>query len=226
MSVRPRVLVASAERTECDAICDWLRSEGIDPVPGRALEGTLRHMDGMPLDAIIAGVEFAFAGAVKAARTARQSRAPIIALTADRADEAAADRAGYFSASRPISRDVLMCSVTMALAESRPVRRSPRKAVATMEAVAEGLPALLVDVSNEGLRLHLPRSHRPLPPVFTVRVPLVGIVLSVHRCWTRPSAASGAAAGSVCGMALGSNPPAREQGWRRFVDIVPAQPPD
>jgi hypothetical protein len=225
MSMRPRVLVASAERTECEAICDWLRSEGIDPVPARALEGALRQMDGAPLDAIIAGGEFAFQTQVKTTRAVRQSRAPIIALTTDQAAEAAADRAGYFSARRPIARELLMCSVTMALSESRPARRSPRKAVSSIEAVVEGIPADLVDVSNEGLRLHLPRGHRPLPPAFIVKLPLVGIVLSVQRCWTGTSAAPGAPAVSVCGTALGSNPPAREQRWRRFVDIVPAREP-
>jgi hypothetical protein len=226
MSPRPRILVASAERTECDAICDWLRAEGIDPVPARALEGALRLMDGAPLDAIIAGGEIAFKEQVKATRAARQARAPIIALTADRAAEAAADRAGFLSSSRPIDRDMLMCSVTMALAESRPARRSRRKAVAMIDAVAEGIPAAVVDVSNEGLRLHLPRGHRPLPPVFTVKVPLVGIVLSVQRCWTGTSAAPGAPAVSVCGTALGNNPPVREQAWRRFVDVVPTRQAD
>jgi CheY-like chemotaxis protein len=225
MSLRPRILVASAERAEREAICDWLLSEGIDTVPARALPGALRQMEGAAFDAIIAGVEFAFSEQVKVTRSARQTRAPIIALIADPAGQAAAERAGYLSTNRPIDRDMLMCSVTMALSESRPPRRSVRKAVAMIEAIAEGIPASLVDVSNEGLRLHLRRGHRPLPPVFSVRIPLVGLVLRVQRCWTGTSA-PGAPAVSICGAALHDNAAAREQGWRRFVDVVPTRAPD
>lgn len=225
MSARPRVLVVSTERAECDAICDWLRSEGMDPIPARALAGALREMEGAAFDAIIAGVEFAFSDQVKSTRSVRQARAPIIALTADAAGDAAAERAGYLSTARPIDRDMLMCSVTMALCESRPARRSARKPV-MMEAMVDGTAAALVDVSNEGLRLHLPRGQRALPPIFTVKVPLVGIALSVQRCWIGASAAPGASAVNVCGVSLHDNAVGREQRWRSFVDVLPARAAD
>jgi hypothetical protein len=222
MSARPRILIASTDKTECDSLSDWLLDERLDPVSARTLAVAVRHLEVGPFDTIIASAEFAFSDLLKSIRRARHSRAPVIVLTGDKAGEAAAERSGFLSTGRPVDRVMLMCSVTMALAESRPPRRSPRKPVAALEAVAQGMPAALVDVSPEGMRLHLPRDHRrALPPVFTVRVPLVGIGLSVQRCWLGTSAGAGAPDVSVCGVALYDNAPLREAGWRKFVDVLP-----
>lgn len=222
MSARPRVLVASADKAECDSICDWLRPEGLDPVPARALATAVRQLEVGAFDVIIAGVEFAFSELLNSTRRARQARAPLIVLADDAAAELAAERAGFLSTGRPVDRAMMMCSVTMALVESRPVRQSLRKPVARLEAVAQGLPAALVDVSAEGMRLHLPRDRRgALPPVFTVRVPLVGIGLSVQRCWLGASSGPGAQDVAVCGVVLYDNAAVREQGWRKFVDVLP-----
>lgn len=223
MSARPRILVASADKTECDTLCDWLLSEGLDPVPACALSTAVRQLEGQAFDAIVAGAEFAFSDLLKATRRARQSRAPMIVLTDDVAVEAAADRAGCLSTGRPVDRTLVMCSVTMALVESRPARRSVRKPVGLIEAVAQGVPAALMDVSNEGMRLQLPRNHRALPPVFNVRVPLVGLGLSVQRCWVTPATAGGATDVSICGVALYDNAAVRELSWRRFVDVLPTR---
>jgi hypothetical protein len=223
MSARPRILVATGDRTENETLCDWLLSEALDPVPARALAIAIRQLEGNAFDAIIAGAEFAFSDLLKATRRARQSRAPMIVLTDDAAAEAAADRAGFLSTGRPIDRTLVMCSVTMALVESRPARRSVRKPVALIEAVAQGVPAALMDVSHEGMRLQLPRDHRALPPVFNVRVPLVGLGLSVQRCWLSSGTAGAASDTSVCGVALYDNAAVRELSWRRFVDIIPTR---
>jgi hypothetical protein len=205
MSARPRILIASTDKTECDSLSDWLLDERLDPVSARTLAVAVRHLEVGPFDTIIASAEFAFSDLLKSIRRARHSRAPVIVLTGDKAGEAAAERSGFLSTGRPVDRVMLMCSVTMAL-----------------EAVAQGMPAALVDVSPEGMRLHLPRDHRrALPPVFTVRVPLVGIGLSVQRCWLGTSAGAGAPDVSVCGVALYDNAPLREAGWRKFVDVLP-----
>jgi hypothetical protein len=224
MGERPRILVASADRAECDSISAWLLSEGLDPVPARALPTAVRHLELGPFDAIIAGAEFAFSDLLKSACRTRQARAPVIVLADDGAAETAAERAGFLSAGRPIDRAMVMCSVTMAIVESRPVRRSVRKQVALFEAIVQGLPGRLVDVSDDGMRLHVPWDRRrSLPPVFTVRVPLVGIGLSVQRCWLGTMSGPGAPEVVVCGVALYDNAAVREQGWRRFVDVIPTR---
>lgn len=223
MSARPRILVATADKTESETLCDWLLAESLEPVPARTLPIAVRHLEGTSFDAIVARAEFAFSDLLKAARRARQFRAPVIVLTDDGATEAAAERAGFLSTGRPVDRTLVMCAVTMALVESRPARRSVRKPVALIEAVAQGVPAALVDVSNEGMRLQLPRDHRALPPVFNVRVPLVGLGLSVQRCWLSTGAPAGTSDVAVCGVALYDNAAVRELGWRRFVDVIPSR---
>ncbi|CAN5494992.1 hypothetical protein BH23ACI1_BH23ACI1_15150 [soil metagenome] len=224
MSARPRILVASADKSECDAISDWLLSDGLDPIPANGLTPAVRQLERAPFDAIIVAAEFAFSDVLRTTRRARQGRAPVIVLTADSTAEASAERFGFLSVGRPVERAMVMCSITMALVESRPVRRSARKPVVELEAVVQGMPAALVDVSPEGMRLHLPRDHRrALPPVFTVRVPMVGIGLSVQRCWLDTSVNHRTPQVAVCGVSLYDNAAVREQGWRRFVDVLPTR---
>jgi hypothetical protein len=110
----------------------------------------------------------------------------------------------------------------MAIAEGRPPRRSVRKQVVPFEAVAAGMPAHLIEVSNEGLRLQLPNGRRSaLPPSFTMRVPLLGINVTVQRVWM--SSAPGADGVAWCGGVLHQPHPQAEQKWRAFVDALPTR---
>jgi hypothetical protein len=121
-----------------------------------------------------------------------------------------------------VDRELLMCMLGMALLDDRPMRRSERKVVPRFEAYVEGAPASLLDVSREGMRLEMqPGRRRALPPVFRVRLPLIGIGLTVQRVWL--SAAPGwAVMGSTwCGGTLYDNAMRVEQRWRHFVDVVP-----
>jgi hypothetical protein len=122
--------------------------------------------------------------------------------------------------SRPIDKTVLACFVSMALMDDQPVRRSPRKTVQRFEALVNGLPSGIVDVSPEGLRLEVPRDSRStLPPYFAVRVPLIGVAVLAKRRWMMPASKS---AGTLwCGAALSHNRASSEERWRAFVDSVP-----
>jgi hypothetical protein len=116
---------------------------------------------------------------------------------------------------------MLLCSVAMALADARPLRRSPRKAIGRFEATADGVPMSLLDVSNEGMRLEMSQGRRSaLPPFFTVRVPLVGTSLVVQRVWFG-AAVQETAAHTWFGGALAENAARDVQKWRNFVDLVP-----
>ena len=107
----------------------------------------------------------------------------------------------------------------MALMEDRPVRRSPRKMVQRFDALVNGEPAAIVDVSAEGFRLELPRTRRLPPPFFGVRIPLVGVAIIASRRWAMSPSKD--AARIWCGAALSSNPSGAEEVWRSFVDTVP-----
>lgn len=171
-------------------------------------------------DLLIADAAFVIRDGLRPGDRSR-SRVPIIVLGSE-ADAARTDAitASATYLARPVEQAMLACFVSMALIESRPTRRSVRKAVDRFSAYANGLPVRLLDVSNEGVRLETPTGQRtPLPPLFNVRVPFVGVAVTMQRRWTRPSSA-----GVSCawyGGALSQNRPAAEQGWRAFVDTVP-----
>jgi hypothetical protein len=122
---------------------------------------------------------------------------------------------------RPVDRAMLGCFVSMAIIDERPSRRSVRKQVNRVDAVVNGVPSHILDVSFEGLRLEMADGRKAaLPPYFTVRVPLVGVAVTVQRMWTRSSPKRT----SVIwyGGALSQNRIAINEAWRRFVDTIPA----
>ena len=122
---------------------------------------------------------------------------------------------------RPIDRAVFGCFVSMAILDNRPARRSTRKLVNRFDAVVNGVPSHILDVSFEGLRLEVAGERRAaLPPYFTVRVPLVGVAVTVQRMWSRSAAKRHPAI--WYGAALSQNRIAINEAWRRFVDTVPA----
>lgn len=130
-------------------------------------------------------------------------------------------RAMYLS--RPVERSALMCLVSMAILDGRPVRRSPRKLIDALEAVVNDTRSHIVDLSPEGMRLEIPRDGRPSPPPsFTLRVPMMGVTLNVQRMWARTR--QGSRTGSLlCGGAVSLDEPQNVQKWRAFVDAIPAR---
>jgi hypothetical protein len=137
----------------------------------------------------------------------------------DAAARARAERHGIFHLDRPVDHAVLLCHVTMAIAEGRPARRSPRKCIAPFESLVEGAPAYIIDVSNEGLRLALSRRRLAPLPHFTVRIPLIGATLPVRRVWVGAPAAESSET-AWCGVELYQPSARAEKSWRTFVSTV------
>jgi hypothetical protein len=54
-----------------------------------------------------------------------------------------------------------------------------------------------------------------------VRVPIMGVSVNVQRIWAR-SAPDQATPVIWCGAALSANRGVTDEGWRRFVDMLPA----
>jgi hypothetical protein len=95
-----------------------------------------------------------------------------------------------------------------------------RKSINRFDALVNGVPSHLLDVSAEGLRLEVGRERRAvLGPYFRVKVPLVGVTVTVQRMWTRSS--SSGVQTLWYGGALIQNQAIIEQAWRTFVDTVP-----
>ena len=219
MSLKPRIVVASPDRSEVEKLSDWLLAEGLDPVPLGSLAFAMQEVRSRPFDVLIADARFAFEGQLHAAARTHNARAPLVVLGGIEAS-ATAERVGTFHLERPVDQTLFLCHVAMAIVEGRPARRSARKRIAPIDAVIDGAQVLVIDVSNEGLRIEVPRRRIAPPPQFTVKVPLIGVALTVRRAWmaTAPADQSHAA---WCGAELFDTHPRAAQNWRAFVDALP-----
>jgi hypothetical protein len=217
MVARPRVLVALPDWTEGSFVGNWLSENQFEPVQRSTLEEAASEVHKRAFDLIIVDANWAVSKAFQTPNRATAAPTILVGDATNRWATAMDGQAIYLT--RPIELGVLSCFVSMALMTDKPVRRSPRKAVQRFDAIVNGEPAAIVDVSAEGLRLELPRSRRPPPPYFGVRIPLVGVAIIASRRWVMPPSKD--ASMIWCGAALSSNPSAAEEVWRSFVDTAP-----
>jgi hypothetical protein len=150
----------------------------------------------------------------------RNAKAPGIVIgPVDPAAEAMAVKRDAMYLTRPVEQAALICMAHMAVLESRPERRSVRKPV-RFDAIVGGVPSHLIDISNEGMRLEIPRTRNatPPPPLFTVRVALLGVNITVRRMWASMPKGGDAA---WYGGELAANSGRVELAWRSFVDAMP-----
>lgn len=224
MASRPRIIVASPHAVESNTVSDWLTTEGFEPVRIATLERVMEEIRDRTFDALVVDRVLACKpgqqtiGAVRS----RNGKTPIIVIgDEDASAEAQVLSRGATYLTRPVDRLSFICVVSMGVMETRPERRSLRKRVHRLDAVVEGVASHIVDISNEGLRLEVPRMRKPAPPppVFHVRVPLLGIVVTARRMWTCSLPASQDAV--WYGAELSGNTRRVEMSWRTLVDTIP-----
>jgi len=225
MSSRSRIVVASPHAAERETLATWLSSEGFEPVRAASAPAAIEALRAKSFDLFVTDYDFALVNEVHAAARgkARNSQTPIVVLgQADAAAQSRMETRGASYVVRPVDRTNFMCILSMALADDRPMRRSVRRPV-RFEATADGTPCHLLDVSNEGLRLELPRTRRSLLPYFNVRVPIVGTTMIAQRVWIAGMRVAGTASDVICcGAALVNNNARIDRAWRMFVDAIPA----
>ena len=219
MASRPRVIIALPELLECEAVADWLSAEGFEAVRRPNVKAATNELQTRPFDLLIADAALALPHGLHVASRTRRPQTPTVII----------GEAGVLSESmsrqmiclaRPVERTLLVCTVSLVIADGRPVRCSERKPVHRFEALVNGLPSYIIDVSNEGLRLEVPPGLRSVPPpYFNVRVPMVGIAVTVQRMWARKL--SEGAAVTWCGGALAQNHMKAARAWLAFVDNLP-----
>jgi hypothetical protein len=220
---RPRIIVATPDPAECEAVAGWMAAEGFETVTCTTLQETAQVVGDQGFDLFIADFTFAFRYRLHDAsrRRVRDNKTPTIVIgdldVADQTRAQGGPRVMYIA--RPVNRAALVCLVSMAMFDGRPGRRSPRKTIKPLNATVNGAPSHIVDVSFEGLRLQLPRDGRPsVPPLFRVVVPMTGLTLTVKRAWTL--AAPGVRPGPLqCGGSI--EDPRAEKAWRLLVDTLP-----
>ena len=222
MAKRPRVVIALPDAAESLAIADWLTAEGFDCVRRLTVRGAAEEMQARPFDLLIADLAFAFSDGLHRMGRSRNRSTPTVVI-GDMLAPAQCEAARWaMYVPRPIDWPLLICTVSMAIMDGRPLRRSARKIVNRFSAFVNGTRAHIIDISNEGVRLELPRDGRAVPPpFFIVRVPLIGVGVHVQRMWARPWRSNGRGDVTWCGGALAVNPGRAEDSWRAFVDTLP-----
>ncbi|HEY7473519.1 MAG TPA: hypothetical protein VH679_00800 [Vicinamibacterales bacterium] len=225
---RLRIVIASAHPGESQVLADWLASDGFEPVPASSLRAARCQLEAQSCDLLISDVKLAFLDGLHEIGRGRMRNphTPLVVIgDDDLTSRRQAERRQAMFLQRPVDRTELLCYVAMAAGEARPSRRSPRKMVGRIEALLDGAPSSIIDVSNEGVRLENARGRAVTPVYFSVEVPIVGVTVMVHRVWTSGVTSAAGKQLTLAGGTLIHNPPRVERVWRRFVDALPEMRP-
>jgi len=218
MSSSPRVGVACPRSVERAAIADWLRAAGFEPVILVDACFVASELTGQPPVLIVSDASLLTPHFIQAMRKGDPNR-PIVAL-GDEGDpnEQLLARKGIEFHVRPLGEAALLLAVSLAQAESRSLRRSERKMVPRLATTIEGAPAVLLDVSTQGLRLAVAaKGGVKLSPQFVVPVALLKMGVPVQRVWVK-SAAAGPVRKVQCGASLLATDERTLRAWQRLAD--------
>lgn len=224
MANRPRIGVACPIPGERAALLEWLSGSGYEPVPMVDVDGLAREIDARRFEALIGDADLIREADARHLLRALGGNRPLIVVGDDAAEVQA--EAGRWQApflARPAQRETVILAVSLALAEGRPARRSPRRPVARIPASVDGVVSRILDVSYDGVRFEIPEEHRTqLPPSFSVRVAMFKVSVIAHRVWVN-APLHGERDGTVwCGAALRKSPGMTPPAWQTFVDHAPA----
>jgi hypothetical protein len=212
-----RIGVACPVPGERAAFLEWLTLAGYEPMPMLSLDTIGRELGSKPIEALIADVSLLSASDLpRIVKTLGQNRPLILVGHPKDAIEEVPNYATWID--RPVTRDVFLLSIALALAEGRPARRSPRKMVPRLNSSIDGVSSRIVDISLEGVRLEIAgASPAVLPPYFTLRVPSFGVAAKVKRVWVAMPAQ-----GSMwCGGIVERQPEKNTAAWNKFVANAP-----
>ena len=221
MVFRQQVIAATPDAEEVKRLCEWLDAEGFEALPRSTARTAGDALASQPFDLLVADAGFVLTGGVRGFGLARVRETPVIVLgAADDGLACAPLGSQIMFLERPFDRATFICTVTMALMDSRPERRWPRRAVQPFEASVNGLPSHIIDVSRHGVRLELPRDQRMVTPDFVMRVPLIGVGVSVQRRWVRVPRPDEPVDVMWCGGQLHKNTLLAEQASQRLIHTL------
>lgn len=218
MPSTPRVGIACPHAAERAVIADFLTSAGCEPVLLVDACFVATSLTGQPPVLVVADVSLLTPHFIQAMRKGDANR-PILAI-GDEGDpnEKALARRGITFHVRPLTEAALVLAATLAQAESRTLRRSERTNVPRLATTIEGAPAVLLDVSSEGLRLEVDASGgSKLSPQFVVHVPLLKMGVPVQRVWVK-AVPTGATRKVQCGATLLACDERTLMAWQRLAD--------
>lgn len=221
---RTRIAVSCRSHAERAALVEWLDDGGYHGLSIPFATAPPREIEALNFEMLIVDADLMTAGSLMHVARYRPTPRPVIVIgDPDVEAEVEAERRGASYLVRPVDRSSLLFAVTLALAEGRPMRRSPRKPVSRMPAAVDGLNSRVVDVSYEGVRVELPAKERDaLPPQFTLKVPLFDVTVLVQRVWTCAGTMPQAPGMLWVGGSLDRNPQRSELAWRTLVERAPS----
>lgn len=200
------------------AFLEWLNLAGYDPTPMISIDTIGRELQNKPIEALIADVSLVSASDLpKIVRTLGPNRPLVLVGEPKDAIEDVPRDATWVD--RPVTRDVFLLSIALALAEGRPARRSPRKLVPKLLASVDGVTSKVVDVSSEGVRLEISgASPSVLPPYFILKVPAFGVAAKVKRVWVAQPNQRSTWCGGIIEKQMEKN---AATPWEKFVATAP-----
>ena len=219
MPTSPRVGVACPRPGERAAVCDWLRGADIEPVVMVDACFVNTEVGGRPLDCVVVDASLLTPQFLTALRKGDPHTVIVALGDSDDPGAPALTRKGVSFHARPIDEKALLLAVSLAVAEGRPLRRSPRRIVPRLESSIDGEPAVLLDVSHEGLRLEMAAGRASkLLPQFVVQVPVLKMGVPVQRVWLRGASEPGQTSRLQCGATLLTSDERTLRLWQRLSD--------
>ncbi len=198
---------------------DWLRAAQFEPVLLVDACFVSAEVGGKALDCVVADATLLTTTFLTALRRGDAGK-PVFALgEADDPNLATLSRKNVTCLERPVSEQALILAVSLAVAEGRPVRRSERRQVPRLPTSIEGQPAVLLDVSAEGLRLEMDSARASkLSPQFVVQVAALKIAVPVQRVWLKAASDPGRTSTLQCGATLLPTDDRTVRAWQRLGD--------
>lgn len=220
MSERAAVAVLCPSITERASIIDWLSQSGYQPVALPDLLSLDQHLHGHPIEALVMDQTVSVReDTIRELVRRLGSNRPLIVI-GDTERLPVTLRNDISVIPRPLDRETVVITVGLALAEGRPVRRYPRKAVEPIRATAHGMSVVIREASTGGVGLDMvgPRPN-PLPPYFRLRVPEFGVHVIVKRAWLGQSKSADIVR---CGGTVEGDLPDAARSWAEFAREAPA----
>ncbi len=210
--------LACSHPGERATLTEWLNQAGYDPVAVPDLGRLSEDLRTRAIEALIADVALVPPGDLAGLVRRLGINRPLV-LLGDPGRLGGAMSRDLSVVERPLSKEALLLSVALALAEGRPARQHLRKRIGRIAASAHGMEVTLREVSPGGVGFDIAASkHVALPPYFTLRVPDFGVVVMVRRAWVAPAGPLVRCGGTVEGDLAGA-----ARSWVDFTQEVPAQ---
>lgn len=145
-------------------------------------------------------------------------RVPVVAIVDPGTQhDPAFKRAGVSVVTRPCDAATLALTVSLAYGESRQARRRPRQRAPRVPSRVSGVPATIVDISRDGVRLELARAYAArLGPQFRLQVPMVALDVVMQRAWV----ANASGDSVLCGAQLVNPDPSQQLAWERIMELT------